>query len=79
MPGSLGYRMKFGVIAPSTNASVQPEFDAMVPSGITNHMYSGQHQPFDGTVGRHGRALVEQTGERDQRGDLLGPATHQRI
>lgn len=38
MPDSLGYRMKFGVIAPSTNTSVQPEFDAMAPPGITNHM-----------------------------------------
>ncbi|MCX8231334.1 MAG: hypothetical protein OTJ45_05890 [Alphaproteobacteria bacterium] len=41
MPDSLGHRRKFGVIAPSTNTSVQPEFDAMALSGITNHMYSG--------------------------------------
>jgi len=34
---SLGYRMKFGVIAPSTNTSVQPEYDAMRPYGVTNH------------------------------------------
>lgn len=33
----LGYRMKFGVIAPSTNTSVQPEFDEMRPRGVTNH------------------------------------------
>jgi len=38
MVDSLGHRMKFGVIAPSTNTSVQPEFDAMAPPGITNHM-----------------------------------------
>ncbi len=38
MTDSLGYRMKFGVIAPSTNTSVQPEFDAMAPKGVTNHM-----------------------------------------
>jgi maleate isomerase len=37
MPDSLGWRRKFGVIAPSTNTSVQPEFDAMRPPGITNH------------------------------------------
>lgn len=37
MVDSLGYRRKFGVIAPSTNTSVQPEFDAMRPVGITNH------------------------------------------
>jgi len=29
--------MKFGVIAPSTNTSVQPEFDEMRPRGVTNH------------------------------------------
>ena len=37
MIDSLGFRMKFGVIAPSTNTSVQPEFDAMRPYGVTNH------------------------------------------
>ncbi|MCW5770436.1 MAG: arylmalonate decarboxylase, partial [Rhodospirillaceae bacterium] len=37
MVDSLGFRMKFGVIAPSTNTSVQPEFDAMRPVGVTNH------------------------------------------
>jgi maleate isomerase len=29
--------MKFGVIAPSTNTSVQPEYDSMRPHGVTNH------------------------------------------
>jgi len=29
--------MKFGVLAPSTNTSVQPEFEGMRPRGITNH------------------------------------------
>jgi len=37
MPDSLGTRGKFGVLAPSTNTSVQPEFDAMRPWGITHH------------------------------------------
>jgi maleate isomerase len=37
MVDSLGHRMKFGVIAPSTNTSVQPEFEAMKPYGVTNH------------------------------------------
>lgn len=37
MADSLGFRMKFGVIAPSTNTSVQPEYDAMRPYGVTNH------------------------------------------
>ena len=37
MSDSLGTRGKFGVLAPSTNTSVQPEYDAMRPWGITHH------------------------------------------
>jgi maleate isomerase len=37
MPDSLAPRGKFGVLAPSTNTSVQPEFDAMRPWGVTHH------------------------------------------
>lgn len=37
MTDSLGHRMKFGVVAPSTNTSVQPEYDDMRPRGVTNH------------------------------------------
>jgi len=37
MTDSLGWRAKFAVLAPSTNTSVQPEFDAMRPAGVTNH------------------------------------------
>lgn len=37
MTDSLGWRMKFAVIAPSTNTSVQPEYDDMRPWGVTNH------------------------------------------
>src|SRR3954471_16357649 len=37
MTDSLGFRRKFGVVAPSTNTSVQPEFDAFRPRGVTNH------------------------------------------
>ena len=37
MTDSLGGRCKFGVIAPSTNTSVQPEYDALRPRGVTNH------------------------------------------
>lgn len=37
MVDTLGYRMKFGVIAPSTNTSVEPEFAWMQPEGVTNH------------------------------------------
>jgi len=34
---SLGWRAKFAVVAPSTNTSVQPEYDSMRPRGVTNH------------------------------------------
>ena len=46
MTDSLGYRKKFGVIAPSTNTSVQPEYDAMRPPGVTNH-FGRIHIPND--------------------------------
>jgi len=38
MIDSLGWRQKFAVLIPSTNTSVQPEFDAMRPVGVTNHI-----------------------------------------
>lgn len=34
---SLGARMKFGVLGPSTNTVVQPDFDDLRPYGVTNH------------------------------------------
>lgn len=37
MTDSLGWRKLFAVVAPSTNTSVQPEFDDMRPRGVTNH------------------------------------------
>ena len=37
MVDALGWRMKFGVLAPSTNTIVQPDLDAMRPIGVTNH------------------------------------------
>lgn len=37
MTDSLGWRRKFAVLIPSTNTSVQPEFDGMRPEGVTNH------------------------------------------
>ena len=36
-PDNLGFRKLFGVLGPSTNTIVQPEFDAMRPYGVTNH------------------------------------------
>jgi len=39
VPGrdALGWRAKFGVIAPSTNTVVEPEFHAMSVPGVTSH------------------------------------------
>jgi len=34
---ALGWRLKCGVMGPSTNTIVQPEFDDMRPPGVTNH------------------------------------------
>ena len=44
MPDVLGHRGLFGVIGPSTNTVVQPDFEALRPPGITNH-YSRIHTP----------------------------------
>ena len=41
---SLGYRRLFGVLGPSTNTTVQPDFDDMRPAGVTNH-YSRIYTP----------------------------------
>ena len=38
MADTLGWRLKIGVLIPSTNTSVQPEYDAMRPPGVTNHI-----------------------------------------
>ncbi|MBM3503462.1 MAG: arylmalonate decarboxylase [Alphaproteobacteria bacterium] len=38
MVDSLGHRLKLGVVVPSTNTVVQPEFADMQPPGVTNHV-----------------------------------------
>src|SRR5260370_31432871 len=38
MADRLGYRLKLGIVIPSTNTIVQPETDAMRPAGVTNHI-----------------------------------------
>jgi maleate isomerase len=35
MPDALGYRAKLGVLVPSTNTVVEPDFHAMAPPGVT--------------------------------------------
>jgi len=37
VPDALGWRAKLGVIIPSTNTIVEPEFALMRPRGVTNH------------------------------------------
>ncbi len=44
MTDALGWRRKFGVLGPSTNTIVQPDFEAMRPVGVTNH-YSRIYTP----------------------------------
>ena len=38
MTDRLGYRLKIGIVVPSTNTTVQPETDGMRPKGVTNHV-----------------------------------------
>ena len=38
MTDVLGWRAAFGVLTPSTNTVVQPEYDDMRPAGVTNHI-----------------------------------------
>ncbi|MFZ0423883.1 MAG: Asp/Glu racemase [Xanthobacteraceae bacterium] len=45
----LGWRCKFGVIGPSTNTIVQPDFEMMRPPGVTNH-YRGIFTPNNKAV-----------------------------
>lgn len=37
MTDARGWRAKFGVLGPSTNTIVQPDFDDLRPEGVTNH------------------------------------------
>lgn len=44
MTDALGWRLKLGVLGPSTNTIVQPDYDDMRPTGVTNH-YSRIYTP----------------------------------
>ncbi|UPY36280.1 arylmalonate decarboxylase [Sediminicoccus sp. KRV36] len=46
MPDVLGWRATFGVVTPSTNTVVQPEYDSLRPVGVTNHV-ARMHIPND--------------------------------
>src|SRR5260221_4094356 len=37
MPATAGYRIKFGVIVPSTNTVVEADYNRMAPHGVTLH------------------------------------------
>jgi maleate isomerase len=39
MVDTLGWRMKFGIVTPSANSVVQPEYEAMRPPGVTNNVF----------------------------------------
>ncbi len=46
MADVLGWRCTFGVVTPSTNTVVQPEYDDLRPAGVTNHV-ARMHIPDD--------------------------------
>jgi maleate isomerase len=46
MPDILGWRATIGVVTPSTNTVVQPEYDRLRPAGVTNHV-ARMHIPDD--------------------------------
>ena len=64
MPDSLGWRANWGVVVPSTNTSVQPEFDDMRPRGVTNHIvriWIPNDMVGDRALGAHEATQLEAT------------------
>ncbi len=47
------WRLKFGVLGPSTNTIVQPEFDDMRPPGVTNHYSRIQNEDAQAISNKH--------------------------
>jgi maleate isomerase len=66
MTDRLGYRLKLGIVIPSTNTIVQPETDAMRPRGVTNHI---------GRIHIPDLPLTNDT-EFEQMVDAIGPDLH---
>ncbi len=62
MPDILGWRKKFGVLGPSTNTVVQPDFDMMRPAGVTTHYSSIFTPDTDAVSNETFRAGVEVIG-----------------
>ena len=75
MTDVLGWRRKFGVLGPSTNTIVQPDFEMMRPVGVTNH-YSriltpnAQAVSNDSFMAGDRGHRQERAGRRPQRHDL---------
>ena len=67
----LGYRACLGVLVPATNTVVQPEYEALRPRGVTNHVARMQpaNRPIDDMEGyrlslERGTAHVEEAIDR---------------
>ena len=59
----LGWRRKFGVLGPSTNTVVQPDFDDLRPAGVTNHysrIFTPNTQAIDNDSFMAGARLIGQ-------------------
>ena len=61
MTDALGWRRKFGVLGPSTNTIVQPDFEAMRPVGVTNHysrIFTPNAKAIDDAAARTATELI---------------------
>jgi maleate isomerase len=63
MTDALGWRKKFGVLAPSTNTIVEPDFHAMAVPGVTSHMSRIHVRDQDLSSGDKMERLLEQIRE----------------
>lgn len=68
----LGFRAKVGVVVPGTNTTVQPEYDAMRPEGVTNHVARMflPPRPYD-DLAAYKRALETEAGKLEEALELL--------
>lgn len=68
----LGFRAKVGIVVPGTNTTVQPEFEAMRPPGVTNHVSRMllPPRPYD-DMATYQQALQTEEGELNEALDLL--------
>jgi len=73
-PDTLAFRAKVGVVVPATNTVVQPEFEAMRPPGVTNHVTRMllPPRPYD-DMDAYRRALETEAGHLEDALRLLLP------